>query len=153
MHSHNSVYIAMQHTLVTTHHTDVLHHSINQVHKSDANENSFSWLQSMTFPTALRRCVCYVMQGAKTSGRIPREATLKLSLSLSTALSSESVTTELFKDASDAAAGALDLAGTAACAATEQYQSAVRLQSMTGQVRLFSQRSTLCCHDHTCSKC
>ena len=76
------------------------------------------------------------MQGAKTSGRIPREATLKLSLSLSTALSSESITSELFKDANDAAAGALDLAGAAAFAATEQYQSAVRLQNMTGQVRL-----------------
>ena len=93
------------------------------------------------------------MQGAKTSGQIPREATLKLSLSLSTALSSESVATELFKDASDAAAGALDLAGTAAFAATEQYQSAVRVQDMTGQVRLRAQRSTLCVHDHECSKC
>lgn len=74
------------------------------------------------------------LQGAKTSGRIPREATLKLSLSLSTALSGEATTSQLFRDSNDAAAGSIDVAGAAAAAATEQYQAAVRLQNMTGQV-------------------
>lgn len=78
------------------------------------------------------------LQGAKTSGRIPREAMLKLSITLSTALSSESTTSELYKDANDAAAGAIDLAGAAASAVTEQYQSAIRLQNMTGQVTTLS---------------
>lgn len=88
-----------------------------------------SQFQRVSFTTS-----CMRLQGAKTSGRIPREATLQLSLTLSTALSGESTTNELYRDAADAAAGALDLAGAAASTVTEQYQSAVRLQNMTGQV-------------------
>lgn len=55
-------------------------------------------------------------------------------MTLSTALSGESTVSEVYKDASDAAAGAVDLAGSAASTVTEQYQSAIRLQNMTGQV-------------------
>ena len=82
---------------------------------------------------------------------------LKLTITLSTALSSESSTSELYKDASDAAAGALDLAGAAASAVTEQYQSAIRLQNMTGQVTLLLnscvESSHCCCFGRCCHTC
>lgn len=69
-----------------------------------------------------------------TPGRIPREATLQLAVELSTALTSETLASQVFRDTADAASGSIELAGSAASAATEQYQSALRLQNMTGQV-------------------
>ena len=69
-----------------------------------------------------------------TPGRIPREATLQLSVELSTALTSETTASQVYRDTADAANGAIELAGAAASAATVQYQSALRLQNMTGQV-------------------
>ena len=77
-----------------------------------------------------------VLQGAMTLGRIPREATLRLSVELSTALTSETTASTVYRDSADAANGATELAGTAARAVTEQYHSALRLQNMTGQVQL-----------------
>ena len=78
--------------------------------------------------------VCCKLQGAVTSGRIPREATLQLSVEMSTALTNETTASELFRDTADASNGAVELAGRASRAATEQYQSALRLQNLTGQV-------------------
>lgn len=75
------------------------------------------------------------MQGAKTSGRVPREATVSVSITLATALTGESTTSMVFRDAAEAETGAIEVAGSSAAAAAEQYQSAVRLQNMTGQVR------------------
>lgn len=74
------------------------------------------------------------MQGAKTSGRVPREATVSVSITLATALTGESTTSMVFRDAAEAETGAIKVAGSSAAAAAEQYQSAVRLQNMTGQV-------------------
>ena len=74
------------------------------------------------------------LQGAVTIGRISREATLQLSVEMSTALTSETTASELFRDTTDASNGAVELAGRASRAATEQYQSALRLQNLTGQV-------------------
>lgn len=82
----------------------------------------------------LGNCVLHYVQGQMTSGRIPREATLQLSVELSTALTSETAASELYRDTADASNGAVELAGRAVSAATEQYQSALRLQNMTGQV-------------------
>lgn len=69
-----------------------------------------------------------------TPGRLPREATLELSVELSTALTSETTASELYRDIADARNGAVELAGRASRAVTEQYQSALRLQNLTGQV-------------------
>ena len=73
------------------------------------------------------------LQGAKTSGRVPREATVSVSIILATALTGESTTSMVFRDAAEA--NAIEVAGSSAAAAAEQYQSAVRLQNMTGQVK------------------
>ena len=75
------------------------------------------------------------MQGAKTSGRVPREATVSVSITLATALTGEATTSMVFRDAAEAENGAIEVAGSSAAAAAEQYQSAVRLQNMTGQVK------------------
>ncbi|KAL0026873.1 hypothetical protein WJX77_008203 [Trebouxia sp. C0004] len=72
-------------------------------------------------------------KGAKTSGRVPREATVSVSITLATALTGESTTSMVFRDAAEAEDGAIEVAGSSAAAAAEQYQSAVRLQNMTGQ--------------------
>ena len=77
-------------------------------------------------------CVC--VQGSMTEGRVPKEASVKLSVLLATALTPETTTSMLFKDAADAEAGAVEVAGRAARDAAGQYQSAVRLQNMSGQV-------------------
>lgn len=75
------------------------------------------------------------LQGAKTSGRVPREATVSVSITLATALTGDSTTSMVFRDAAEAENGAIEVAGSSAAAAAEQYQSAVRLQNMTGQVK------------------
>lgn len=69
-----------------------------------------------------------------TPGRIPREATLQLAVEMSTALTSETTASELYRDTGDASSGAVELAGKAAAAVVDQYHSALRLQNMTGQV-------------------
>ena len=78
--------------------------------------------------------VCCNLQGAVTFGRISKEATLQLSVEMSTALTSETTASELYRDTADASSGAVELAGRASRAAMEQYQSALRLQNLTGQV-------------------
>ena len=75
------------------------------------------------------------MQGAKTLGRVPREVTVSVSIALATALTGESTTSMVFRDAAEAGNGAIEVAGSSAAAAADQYQSAVRLQNMTGQVK------------------
>lgn len=89
--------------------------------------------------------VLHYIQGAMTSGRIPREATMQLSVELSTALTSETAASQLYRDTADASNGAVELAGRAVSAATEQYQSALRLQNMTGQVWGPLAECTCCC--------
>ena len=74
------------------------------------------------------------MQGSVTPGRISREATLQLSVEMSTALTSETTASVLYRDTADASRAAVELAGKAAAAAVDQYHSALRLQNMTGQV-------------------
>lgn len=91
--------------------------------------------------------VCCLLQGAVTSGRISREATLQLSVELSTALTSETTASQLYRDTADASNGAVELAGRAGRAATEQYQSALRLQNLTGQVFWLS---VFAAHDLSC---
>ncbi|KAL3153047.1 hypothetical protein ABBQ38_012071 [Trebouxia sp. C0009 RCD-2024] len=72
-------------------------------------------------------------KGSVTPGRIPREATLQLAVEMSTALTSETTASELYRDTGDASSGAVELAGKAAAAVVDQYHSALRLQNMTGQ--------------------
>lgn len=72
-------------------------------------------------------------KGAKTLGSVPREATVSVSITLATALTGESTTSMVFRDAAEAGNGAIEVAGSSAAAAADQYQSAVRLQNMTGQ--------------------
>lgn len=74
------------------------------------------------------------MQGAMTAGRLPKEASIRLSITLATALTGESTTSMVFRDMSDADKGAVELAGSSTSNVVEQYQSAARLQNMTGQV-------------------
>ena len=71
-----------------------------------------------------------------TEGRLPKEASLQISTTLSTALTPEATTSQLCRNTFDADAGAIDLAGASAAGIAEQYESAIRLQSMTGQVCL-----------------
>ena len=73
-----------------------------------------------------------------------REATLQLSVEMSTALTSETTASELYRDTIGASNGAVELAGRAGRAATEQYQSALRLQNMTGQVWGFLAECVCC---------
>lgn len=79
----------------------------------------------------------HFVQGAKTSGRVPREATISVTITLATALTGQHTSSMVFKDAADAENSANEIAGRAAAAAAEQYQSSVRLQNMTGQVTVF----------------
>ena len=60
---------------------------------------------------------------------------MSVSITLATALTGESTTSMVFRDAAEAETGAIKVAGSSAAAAAEQYQSAVRLQNMTGQVK------------------
>ena len=69
-----------------------------------------------------------------TAGRLPKEASIRLSITLATALTGESTTSMVFRDMSDAEKGAVELAGSSTSNVVEQYQSAARLQNMTGQV-------------------
>lgn len=92
------------------------------------------------------------VQGAKTSGRVPREATISVTIALATALTGEHTNSMVFKDAADAENSANEIAGRAAAAAAEQYQSAVRLQNMTGQVTISCFISPLSSNLHV-SKC
>ena len=46
----------------------------------------------------------------------------------------ESITAQLFRNASDTIAGAVDLAGSSASSMAEQYASAFRLQIVLGRV-------------------
>lgn len=89
-------------------------------------------------------CDMATLQGSVTPRRISREATLQLTVEMSTALTSETTARGLYRDTADATSATVELAGKAAAAAVEQYHSALRLQNMTGQVNKHTERFLPC---------
>jgi hypothetical protein len=110
-------------------------------------------------PAAVGAAFGLMPQGVMTEGRIPKEATVKLEVRMGSAVGGQAQPqSRVFSSVAEAREAAPGLAGGVAKAATDAYVSAVRLQSLMGEVGLrskanFSQNGRVpwgCGLDTTC---